>query len=329
MTKTLVLTRRLPEQVEARARACYHVIDNPQDHPLSKSEIIARAGSADGLLVSVGDPIDASLIAALPDRLSAIATFSVGTDYVDVTAAAARGIKVGNTPGVLTDATAEIALLLLLGAARRATEGVEEIRTRSWSGWRPTHLVGRGLSGRRLGILGMGRIGQAVARRAAAFGMEIHYHNRREVAAYAFGAFSATYHDTAEGLLRVSDMLSLHCPSTPETRHLINADRLALLPAGAILVNTARGDIIEDGAVIRALQSGRLSAAGLDVFDGEPGLAPAYATLPNVFALPHLGSATFETRLAMGNLALDNLAAHFAGGVMPHAVCQSTSPPVA
>ena len=321
MTKTLVLTRRLPEQVEARARASYHVIDNPQDHPLSKSEILARAGSADGLLVSVGDPIDASLIAALPDRLRAIATFSVGTDYVDVTHAAARGIKVGNTPGVLTDATAEIALLLLLGAARRATEGVRDIRTRSWSGWRPTHLIGRGLSGKRLGILGMGRIGQAVARRAAAFGMEIHYHNRREVAASAFEGVSATYHDTLEGLLRVSDMLSLHCPSTPETRHVINADRLALLPAGAILINTARGDVVEDGAVIEALTSGCLVAAGLDVFDGEPNLAPAYAQLPNVFALPHLGSATLETRLAMGNLALDNLDAHFAGQAMPHAIC--------
>lgn len=317
---SLILTRRLPDAVEARARRDYTVIDNADDRPLSADAIVARAAqvSADALLVSVGDPIDAELIARLPASIGLIATFSVGTDHIDLAAAAARGIAVANTPDVLTDATAEIALLLMLGAARRAHEGATELRSGRWTGWRPTHLMGTLLAGKRLGIVGMGRIGQAVAARARAFGMILHYHNRRPLAALEVA--DAQYHPTLEGLLAQSDVLSLHCPANATTRGLIDAAALARLPDGAILINTARGDIVVDSDVIAALKTGRLAAAGLDVFAGEPAIAPGYLDLPNAFLLPHLGSATVETRTAMGNRALDNIDAFFARRPIPFPV---------
>ncbi len=247
-----------------------------------------------------------------------IATFSVGTDHIDLAAAKARGIAVSNTPGVLTDATADIAFLLLLGAARRASEGERLIREGRWEGWAPTQLVGVHVTGKRLAILGMGRIGQAVARRARGFDMEIHYHNRRRLPADE--EVGAIYHADADDLLSVADFLSIHSPATPETHHWLNAERIARLPDRAVVINTARGSVVDDEALIAALRSGKLAAAGLDVFENEPRLHPGYAALPNTFLLPHLGSATDQTRDAMGFTALDNLDAFFAGRELPNRV---------
>jgi lactate dehydrogenase-like 2-hydroxyacid dehydrogenase len=306
--------------VEDRLTRTYDTTIPSESAPPTVPELIeaARASGARGLLVTPTNRLDAAAMAALPDSVGIIATFSVGYEHLDVNAAAARGITVTNTPGVLTEATADIALLLLLGAARRASEGERMMRAGAWRGWTPTQLLGTHLHGKRLGILGMGRIGQALANRARALGMEIHYHNRRPLAIDEAG--DATYHATAEGLLAVSQALSLHFPATPETLKFLNADRLALLPPGAIVVNTARGSVVDDEALIAALTSGHVFAAGLDVYDGEPNAHPGYAALPNTFLLPHLGSATLETREAMGFKALDNLDAHFEGRSPPNPV---------
>jgi glyoxylate reductase len=247
----------------------------------------------------------------LPDNIKIIATFSVGFDHVDVPAAKARGLAVTNTPDVLTDATADIALLLMLGAARGAYWGERMVREANWGAWSPTHPLGHDVSGKRLGILGMGRIGRAVARRAKGFDMELHYHNRSEV--QEADALGARYHKQFEDMLPFCDFLSINCASTPQTRGLINDATLARLPKGAIVVNTARGEIVDDDALIAALKSGHIAAAGLDVFRGEPNIDPRYRTLDNVFLLPHLGSATHNTRTAMGMRAVDNLDAFFRG----------------
>jgi len=314
----ILVSRRLPDAVEERLRDKFDPRLNPTDTPYTAQQLVNMAQAADGLLVTPTDRLDDALIRALPARVRIIATFSVGYEHIDVDAARARGITVTNTPGVLTDATADIALLLILGAARRASEGERLMRDAAWTGWAPTQLLGTHLSGKRLGILGMGRIGQAVAARARAFGMVIHYHNRSRLPEAR--EQGAVYHDTADGLLRASDILSLHCPATPDTHRFLNADRLALLPPGAIVVNTARGAIVDDDALIDALRSGRIAAAGLDVFDGEPNVHPGYRTLDNTFLLPHLGSATLETRCAMGHRALDNLEAFFTAGSPPDSV---------
>jgi lactate dehydrogenase-like 2-hydroxyacid dehydrogenase len=314
----LLLTRRFPDAVMARAARDYQIIANDDDHPYSPEEIAKLAAGADALLVSAVDPIPATLIQALPDSVRMLATFSVGTDHIDLTAAKARGIVVSNTPGVLTDATADIALLLLLGAARRASEGERLIREGRWEGWAPTQLVGVHVTGKRLAILGMGRIGQAVARRARGFDMEIHYHNRRRLPADEEAG--AIHHADADDLLSVADFLSIHSPATPETHHWLNAERIARLPDRAVVINTARGAVVDDEALIAALKSGKLAAAGLDVFENEPQLHSGYAALPNTFLLPHLGSATDRTRDAMGFTALDNLDAFFAGRELPNRV---------
>lgn len=311
----LVLTRRLPDAVEARAARDYDARLNPEDKPLSGTDIAARAQGADGVLCSAGDRLDADAIKALPDSVRILATFSVGTDHIDLNAAKARGLVVTNTPDVLTDATADIALLLMLGAARRASEGERMIRADAWTGWTPTQLLGIHLGGKRLGIIGMGRIGQAVARRARAFGMTIHYSNRKRLPTEL--EEGAIFHADPEAMLAVSDVLSLHFPATPETRHWLNAARIERLPPRAVVVNTARGSVVDDEALIAALKSGRIAAAGLDVFENEPNLHPGYRGLENAFLLPHLGSATVETRNAMGFKALDNLDAFFAGAEPP------------
>lgn len=314
----ILVTRRLPDAVEDRLKRDYDARLNADDEPYAPDALAAAAKGADAVLVAPGDRIDAGVIAALPASVRAVATFSVGYDHIDVAAAKARGLTVTNTPGVLTEATADIALLLMLGAARRAGEGERLMRQGAWTGWTPTQLLGKHLDGRRLGIVGMGRIGQALAHRARALGMEIHYHNRRRLdPAEEAGA---TFHASAEGLLAVADVLSLHCPASAETHHFLNAARISLLPAGAIVINTARGAVVDDEALIAALRSGRVWAAGLDVYEGEPAAHPAYRTLPNTFLLPHLGSATEETRNAMGFRALDNLDAIFAGREPPHRV---------
>ncbi|MBO6635705.1 D-glycerate dehydrogenase [Parvibaculum sp.] len=307
----LFVTRKLPPDVETRAARDYDAVFNTGDNLPTRESIVAGAQEKDGLLVTVTDRIDADLIRALPESIRIISTFSVGYDHIDVAAARARGIAVTNTPDVLTDATAEIALLLMLGAARNATASIATLRSGNWRNWAPTGMLGTELTGKRLGILGLGRIGRATAQRARAFGMEIHYHNRSRLDAER--ERGAIYHDDIAGLFGVSDILSIHCASTPETRGLINRDTIAHLPEGAIIVNTARGDIVDDEALIEALAAGRLAAAGLDVFNNEPNIHPGYLNLSNAFLLPHLGSATLETRNAMGFRALDNLDAFFRG----------------
>lgn len=307
----LLVTRKLSPEVEARAMRDYDAILNPRDRTFATEDLIAACQDVDAVLPCHSEHFSAEVIAALPERLKVIANHSVGVDHVDLAAAARRGIIVTNTPDVLSDATAEIAILCMLGAARRGAEGDRLVRTGQWSNWSPSFMVGRQVTGKRFGVLGMGRVGQATAARARGFGMEIHYHNRRPLSPAQAG--DAIYHDTPESLIASCDVLSLHCPATPETTGLMNAERLALMPKDAILVNTARGALIDEDALVAALKSGRLFAAGLDVFRNEPGGNPDLAALDNVFMLPHIGSATFETRIAMGYRALDNLDAVFAG----------------
>ena len=308
---TVLVTRRLPEAVEDRLRRDYDPRLNPEDRFYSSDELIERAQGADALLPCHTEHLSAEVIARLPDSVRAIANFSVGVDHVDLEAAKARGIIVTNTPDVLSDATAEIAMMLMLGAARRASEGERLVRAGEWRTWSPAFMVGIQVTGKRLGIIGMGRVGLVVARRARGFDMEIHYYDvRRHDASLEAGA---VYHETIEDLLPICDFVSIHCPATPDTRHLINEKTIALLPDGAVLVNAARGAIVDDEALIAALRSGKLAAAGLDVYNGEPDINPAYRELTNTFLLPHIGSATRETRDAMGFRALDNLDAIRAG----------------
>lgn len=307
---TIAVTRLLPPSVEERIANTYTARFNPDDRIMSGDEIIAFADGCDGLLVSPTEKMTADVIARLPDSVRIMATFSVGYDHIDVPAATARGIAVTNTPDVLTDATADIAMLLLLGAARGAYWGERMVREKTWAVWAPTHPLGVHVTGKRLGILGMGRIGQAVARRARGFDMKIHYHGRKALPADE--AHGAIFHADVKDFLAQCDFLSINCASTPQTRGLINFEHIAQMPDGAVLVNSARGDIVDDEALIAALSSGKLAAAGLDVFKGEPNIDPRYRDLKNVFLLPHLGSATRETRDAMGNRAVDNLDAFFA-----------------
>ena len=314
----VLFTRRLPDAVERRAARDYRLILNSEDRPLTADELVSRSDEVDAVVCTVADKMNSGIFLRLPARVRIVASFGVGTDHLDLAAAKARGVVVTNTPEVLTDATAEIALLLLLGAARRAYEGQELLRAGRWTGWGPTQLMGRQLSGKRLGIVGMGRIGQAMARRARGFGVELHYTDQQRLPPEKEDG--AVFHASVEELLPLSELLSLHAPSTPETRHLLDARRLALLPRGAIVVNTARGDLVDDEALIAALRSGQVGAAGIDVFQGEPAIHPGYRTLQNAFLLPHMGSATIETREAMGFRALDNVDAVLSGRPAPDRV---------
>lgn len=314
MSKKAVVfvTRKLPQAVEARLARDYDARCNKEDKVYTSEELIELAAGADAIIPCHTEKLTAEVIQRLPDSIRAICSFSVGYDHIDLDAARARGITVTNTPEVLSDATAEIAMLCLLGAARRAYEGEREIRTETWADWSATYQLGTQVTGKRLGILGAGRVGQIMARRARGFDMEIHYYKRNRLPADVEAG--AIYHESVEALLPHCDFLSIHCPATPETHHLINAERIALLPDGAIVVNTARGAVVDDAALIEALRSGKLFAAGLDVFNNEPNIDPRYKELPNTFLLPHIGSATVETRDAMGFRALDNLDAIMVGG---------------
>lgn len=276
---------------------------NETGQRLTHDALLQSAEGCDVLMVTVGDRMDAATIAALPASVRMIATYSVGYDHVDVAAAKARGIAVFNTPDVLTDATAETAMFLVLGAARRGNESLQLIHGRQWTGWTPVQLPGVQLAGKRMGVVGMGRIGQAIAARAAAFGMEIHYHNRRPLTGSE--ERGATYHARLETMLPLSQFLMLACPLTPETHHLLDDARIAQLPDGAIVVNIARGNVVRDDALIAALRSGKLRAAGLDVFTNEPNLDARYYELPNAFILPHIGSSTIEAREGMATILLD------------------------
>lgn len=307
----IVVGRKLPENVEARLQRDYRPILNPDDTVYSTERLLKLCQEADGVLPCHSEHFTAEVVAKLPERLRVIANYSVGVDHCDLEACKARGIVVTNTPDVLSDATAEIAILCMLGAARRASEGDRMVREGRWDFWSPAFMVGTQVTGKRFGVVGMGRVGQTTARRARGFDMEVHYHNRSRLSPEQ--EQGAIFHEDMDDLLAVSDVLSLHCPATPATRGMINAERLAKLPDGAIVVNTARGALIDEDALIAALKSGKLAAAGLDVFVTEPGGNPAFAELDNVFMLPHIGSATDDTRDAMGYRALDNLDAFFAG----------------
>jgi len=307
----LWITRRLSDNTLIRAQENYDCIINHEDDEYTADEIIVMSEKVDAILPCHSEVFRGRTVDELSDRVKIIANHSVGTDHCDIPALNTRGITVTNTPDVLSDATAEIAMLLMLGAARRAVEGDTMVRDGKWDFWSPAFMVGKQVSGSRLGIIGMGRVGQAMARNARGLNMEIHYHNRSRL--LADKESGAIFHEDISELLAVSDFLSLHCPSTPETTGLMNAENFAKLPDGAIIVNTARGALVDEDALIQALESGKLSAAGLDCFVTEPGGNPKLSNHQNVFMLPHIGSATVATRDAMGFRALDNLDAFFAG----------------
>jgi lactate dehydrogenase-like 2-hydroxyacid dehydrogenase len=315
----LLVTRKLPEAIEARAARDYDARLNPQDAPWARlgAEIVRRAreAGAAGILGAPGDRFEAACVNALPPSVKIIATFSVGYDHIDTAAAKARGIVVTNTPEVLSFATAECAFTLMLMAARRAGEGERMVRAGQWEGWAPTQLLGVTLENKKLGILGFGRIGRELAGMARGLRVEIHYRDLNRLPSEL--EQGAIYHDSDGDFLRTIDVLSMHVPGTKETRKWLNAARLAIMKRGAIVVNTGRGPSVDDEALIAALKSGHIRAAGLDVFDGEPNVNPGYLTLENVTLLPHLGSATIETRDAMGHCALDDLDAALLKGTDP------------
>ncbi len=309
--KRLWITRRLSDATLERAARDYEVVINHDDTPGTADDIITASADFDAIIPCHSEYFSADVVAQLAPRLKILANHSVGVDHCDLPALAARGITVTNTPDVLSDATAELAMLLMLGAARHAVAGDRLVRTGGWDSWSPAFMVGKQITGARVGIIGMGRVGRAFAAKARGFDMDVHYYNRNELAADL--ALGATYHPTIEGLLGVADFLSLHCPATPETTGLMNSERFAMLPSGAVIVNTARGALVDEDALIVALGNGSVSAAGLDCFRVEPGGNPALYAYENVFMLPHIGSATRTTRDAMGFRALDNLDAFFAG----------------
>ncbi len=313
--KTVLVTRRLTPSVEARLARDYDARLNPADEIYAPDKLAAAAQGADALLVAATDNVGPAVIAKLPDSVRAIATFSVGYNHIDIEGCKKRGICVTYTPDVLTDATADLTMLLILGAARRAGEGERMVRNGEWAGWAPTQLLGTHVTGKTLGILGMGRIGRAVADRARGFAMRIHYSNRKRLPADQ--EKGAVFHADPEAMLKQADILSINCPATPETTRFLDARRIGLMKDGAIVVNSARGAVVDDHALIAALRAGKLASAGLDVFDREPDLEPAYRGLANTFLLPHLGSATIETRDGMGNKCVDNLDAFFAGRTPP------------
>jgi lactate dehydrogenase-like 2-hydroxyacid dehydrogenase len=314
----VAVTRRIPQACEDRLAARHTVRFGNDDVVYGLAELVRHAEGADAILVAPTEAMNATVIAALPSRIKVISTMSVGYEHIDIAAAKARGIRVGHTPDVLTDATADIAMLLILAATRRAGEGDRMVREDRWKGQRPTQFLATQITGKRLGIVGMGRIGVATALRAKAFGMRVLYHNRRPSPEAA--DVGAEFVGSLDDLLSQSDVLSLHCPLTPETKNLLNAARIARLPDNAYVVNTARGGLVDDDALITALQSGKLAGAGLDVFNNEPRVDERYRTLQNVFLLPHVGSATIETRIAMGMRAIDNIEAVFEGREPPYPV---------
>jgi lactate dehydrogenase-like 2-hydroxyacid dehydrogenase len=305
----LFVTRRLPASVEKLAEQDYEARLTASD--VAITDLVAQAEGADAILCCPGDVLDAETIGSLPESVRVIGTFSVGYDHIDVAAAKARGIKICNTPGVLSVATAECAMLLIMVAARRAGEGERLVRAGKWEGWAPTQLLGTQVSERKLGIFGMGRIGREIARMARGFEMEIHYRDMTRLPPEL--EQGAIFHDNDDSFLPMCQVLSLNAPGGEGTHHWLNNDRIAKLPRGAVVVNAARGTLVDDAALIAALRSGQIAAAGLDVYQGEPHLNPEYLTLENVVLLPHLGSATTETRDAMGRIILSGMGAILAG----------------
>jgi len=310
----VVVTRRLPEPVQQALARAFDARLNPDDRPLGDEGLRQALRSADALLTTVTDKVTADVLSVDPRRARLVANFGVGFNNIDVDAAKARGIAVSNTPDVLTDATADLAMTLLLMTARRAGEGERHLRGGQWTGWRPTHMLGTHVTGKTLGLVGMGRIARAVAQRAhPGFGMSVIFHDPYPPSAEVAASLGAAPRASLEQVLQEADFVSLHCPATPETRHLMNRDRLALMRPDAFLINTARGDVVDEAALVEALEAQRIAGAGLDVYEREPEVTQALVTMDNVVLLPHLGSATRETRVAMGMRAFENLQLFFGG----------------
>lgn len=303
----VVLTRKLPDSIETRMRELFDAKLNETDDALSREQLVEAVNTADVLVPTVTDKIDAALIAAAGDQLRLIASFGTGVDHIDLAAAKARGITVTNTPGVLTEDTADVALALMLAVPRRIAEGDKLARSGSWQGWSPTGMLGHRINGKRLGIIGMGRIGEAVARRARGFGLSIHYHNRKAVHPEIESELEATYWESLDQMLSRVDIVSVNCPHTPATHLLLSRERLSLLQPSAYLVNTSRGEVVDEEALADLLDKRHIAGAGLDVYADEPNIAPALRQLPNVVLLPHIGSATIEGRLEMGEKVIINI----------------------
>ncbi|CAM5188156.1 D-glycerate dehydrogenase [Bosea thiooxidans] len=322
----VVVTRKLPAVVETRMRELFDAKLNIDDKPMSPAALVEAVKTADVLVPTVTDKIDAAIIAQAGDQLRLIANFGNGVDNIDVASAVQRGITVTNTPGVLTDDTADMTIALILAVARRIAEGARVIPDDDWAGWSPTWMLGRRITGKRLGIVGMGRIGQAVAKRAAAFGLSIHYHNRRRVDPRIEEKLDATYWDSLDQMLARMDIVSVNCPHTPATYHLLSARRLKLMKPDAILVNTARGEVVDETALARMLEAGELAGAGLDVFESEPAVNPRLLKLARqhkVVVLPHMGSATHEGRADMGEKVIVNIKTFMDGHKPPDRVLPS------
>jgi lactate dehydrogenase-like 2-hydroxyacid dehydrogenase len=303
----VIVTRKLPDPVETRMRELFDAELNLSDQPMSRAALEEAVARADVLAPTITDRIDAELLAKAGERLKLIANFGAGVDHIDVPAAHERGLIVTNTPGVLTEDTADLTMALIMAVARRIVEGAEIVQEGGFTGWTPTWMMGRRITGKRLGIIGMGRIGQAVARRAKAFGLQIHYHNRKPVSPRIAEELEATYWDSLDQMLARMDIISVHSPHTPATYHLLSARRLKLLQPHAILINTARGEIIDEQALADLLEAGKIAGAGLDVFEFEPTINPKLLKLPNAVLLPHISSATIEGRIDMGEKVIINI----------------------
>jgi glyoxylate reductase len=305
----VVVTRRLPHEVETRMVDLFDTELRVDDTPMTQDELAAAISDCDVFVPTVTDKIDAAILSHASPKLRLIANFGAGTDHIDVATAYAKGIPVTNTPGVLTEDTADLAMALILAVPRRLVEGDRSLRAGEFKGWGPTHMLGHRVRGGKLGILGMGRIGQALARRATAFGLDVHYHNRRRIPTGIEENLAATWHEDLDDMLAEINILSIHCPATPKTYHMINAARLSQMRPDSFVVNTARGEIIDEAALAAAVKSGVISGAGLDVYENEPNPHPDLLDLPNVILLPHIGSATHESRRGMGELVLINIQA--------------------
>ena len=316
----VIVTRKLPDVVETRMMELFRVRLNLDDAAMSRDELVEAMQAADALVPTVTDRIDADMIAAAGPQLKLIASFGTGVDHIDLAAARQRNIVITNTPGVLTDDTADMTMALILAVSRRLTEGEQLVRRGEWTGWSPTSMLGHRLWGKRLGIVGMGRIGQALARRAKGFGLSIHYHNRRRVPGDTEDELEATYWDSLDQMLARMDIISINCPHTPATYHLLSARRLALMRRDAVLVNTARGEVVDEPALTRMLVQGELAGAALDVYENEPAISKKLLRLPNVVLLPHMGSATLEGRIDMGEKVIINVRVFFDGHSPPDKV---------
>jgi len=319
MTKTkplVIVTRKLPDAIETRMMELFDVRLNLEDTPMSQAQLVEAVKQADVLVPTVTDNIDLGVLSQAGERLRLIANFGTGVDHIDLKTARQRGINVTNTPGVLTEDTADMTMALILAVPRRLIEGEALVRSGQWGGWSPTGMLGHRIFGKRLGIIGLGRIGQAVARRARGFGLSVHYHNRRRLHEDIENELEATYWDSLDQMLARMDIVSINCPHTPATYHLLSARRLKLLQPHAFIVNTSRGEVIDENALTRMLEKGELAGAGLDVFEHEPAVNPKLINLPNVVLLPHMGSATHEGRIDMGEKVIINIKT-FADGHNP------------